>query len=80
MKVNNLSYEESMKQLEEILLELEEDDKTLAESLDKFKKGIELYKHCSKILTKAEGEVKVLLGDKESLQEVEFFREIENEY
>jgi exodeoxyribonuclease VII small subunit len=75
-----LSYEEAMSELEKILVELEDDDCTLQESIEKFKKGIELYKYCNNILKAAEGEVKVLLGDEESLAEFNFFKEDEDEY
>ncbi|MBC8588432.1 exodeoxyribonuclease VII small subunit [Tissierellaceae bacterium BX21] len=69
-----------MSELEKILVELEDDDCTLQESIEKFKKGIELYKYCNNILKAAEGEVKVLLGDEESLAEFNFFKEDEDEY
>lgn len=65
MKIDNLSYEEALVKLEEILKELEEDKYTLKESIDKFKKGVSLYNHCNKLLLKAEGEVKIILEDKD---------------
>lgn len=81
MKNNKLTYEEALLELENILEDLEEDNCTLSQSLEKFKKGIELYKYCNSLLSQAEGEIKVLLGDnKESLEEIDFFREALDEY
>lgn len=73
METNNLSYEEAVSKLEKILKDLENDDCTLNDSLDKFKKGIELYNYCNNLLSKAEGEIKILLRDDGmNMKEVEF--------
>ena len=73
METSNLSYEEAISKLEKILKDLENDDCTLNDSLDKFKKGIELYNYCNDLLSKAEGEIKILLRDDGmNMQEVEF--------
>lgn len=81
MEINNLSYEDAVIKLENILEELEVDECTLAESLEKYKNGILLYRHCNQILTGVEGEVKVLLAnEKEILEEIDFLREVEDEY
>lgn len=76
-----LTYEEAMLELESILDILEDEESTLQDSLDNFKKGITLYNYCSGILKSAEGEVKVLLGDdKDSLEEFNFLKEEEDDY
>ena len=81
MEINKLSYEEAIAKLEELLLDLENESCTLRDSLNKFKEGMDLYNHCSDILKKAEGEVKVLLGDdKDTLVEIDFVKEAEDEY
>lgn len=73
MNKMNISYEEAITQLELILKELEDDGCTLEESLKKFKKGMELYDYCNNLLTKAEGEIKILLeDDKGNLIDMEF--------
>lgn len=73
MEKNNLSYEEAVSKLEKILKDLENDDCTLIDSLDKFKKGIEMYNYCNDLLSKAEGEIKILLRDDGmNIKEVEF--------
>lgn len=63
MKIDKLSYEETLTELEGILKELEDGDCSLNESVDKFKQGIALYNHCNELLNKAEGEVKIVLKD-----------------
>lgn len=81
MDLKNLSYEDAIVELENILDELELGECTLAESLEKYKKGILLHRHCNEILSVAEGEVKVLLANEEEiLEELDFLREAEDEY
>ena len=63
MNKEKLSYEEAIEELEEIIKVLESGELSLRDSLDKFKKGIELYNYCNEILEGIEGEVKVLLKD-----------------
>lgn len=63
MNNENLTYEEAILKLESILKELEDDNCTLNDSIDKFKKGVELYNYCNDLLSKAEGEIKILLKD-----------------
>jgi exodeoxyribonuclease VII small subunit len=73
----NLSYEEAVKELETILEELEKEGLTLNESLEKFKKGVALYKYCNEILNDVEGEIKILLKDEEgNLEEKDFHVEV----
>ncbi|NMB08314.1 MAG: exodeoxyribonuclease VII small subunit [Tissierellia bacterium] len=60
----DLSYEEAVKELEQILKDLESGELSLKDSLDKFKRGVDLYNYCNEILKHIEGEVKILLKDK----------------
>mgnify|MGYP000630694088 FL=1 len=77
MKIEELSYEEAIKELEQIVEDLENDQLTLEESIRKFKRGVELYNYCNKILTKLEGEIKILLrDDKGNIYEDDFFVEV----
>ncbi|MCI8404360.1 MAG: exodeoxyribonuclease VII small subunit [Clostridia bacterium] len=55
------SFENSISELEEIVLRLENGDVTLDESLSLFEKGIKLSKNCQKMLDAAEKKVSVLL-------------------
>lgn len=77
MKKNDLTYEEAVKELEEILEDLEKENLSLNESLEKFKRGIVLYSHCNEILNNVEGEIKILLKDEEgNLDEEDFNMEV----
>lgn len=80
MEIKELSYEEALSELKVILNRLENDDLTLEKSLEMFKKGIELYKYCNNILTKTEGEVKVLLDEGEIFEEISFIKEEDGNY
>ena len=77
MKKNDLTYEEAVKELEEILEDLEQDNISLNESLEKFKRGVELYNHCNEILNHVEGEIKILFKDEDgNLDEEDFNMEV----
>lgn len=59
--MKELTYEESMNELENVVKELESNELTLDESISKFEKGMELSKHCSKLLEDAEKKITILL-------------------
>ncbi|MCP4270945.1 MAG: exodeoxyribonuclease VII small subunit, partial [Gammaproteobacteria bacterium] len=48
------NFETSLKELEEIVEQLETSDLTLDETLAKYESGIKIYKQCYQILEKAE--------------------------
>lgn len=69
----SLSFEEAMKELEEIVAKLEGNDLTLDESLNLYKRGIELAAYCNKRLSDAQGIVQVLTKNLHGeLQEIPF--------
>lgn len=73
----DMSYEEAIKELEDILEDLEREDITLEDSLKKFKRGVALYNYCNGILKDMEGEVKILLEDDEgNMTEEDFQMEV----
>jgi len=55
------SFEEALRKLEKIVLELEEGELSLEEALKKFEDGIELSRFCTQKLTRAEEKVKMLI-------------------
>lgn len=80
MENKDLSYEEALEELERIVVDLEKDELSLEDSVNTFKRGVELYKYCNKLLANAEGEVKLLLDDSDdSIMEIDFFKEDEND-
>ena len=60
-----------MKELEQVVKELESGELSLDESIKKFEKGMELSKHCSSLLEDAEKKITVLIEkeDGEVLEE-----------
>ncbi len=71
--MKNLSYEESIKELEQIVKELENGELTLDDSIKKFEKGMELSKHCSELLENAEKKITLLIEkDDNSFDEENF--------
>ena len=54
-------FETSLKELEEIVGQLETNDLTLDETLAKYESGIKIYKQCNQILEKAEKKINILL-------------------
>lgn len=63
----DLSYEEAYKKLEEILSNLESGTTSLDESLSLYESGINLYKHCNKLLEDAS--LKINKFTKDGLEE-----------
>ena len=59
------TFEQSMKQLERIVQELEEGDLPLEKAIKKFEEGIKLTKLCSEKLDETEKKISVLLKNSE---------------
>ena len=68
-----LNFEETMKELEKVVQELEKGDLNLDESIKEFEKGMELSKSASKYLEDAEKKITILINDGENnLKEEDF--------
>jgi exodeoxyribonuclease VII small subunit len=61
MKIENISFEQAMEQLEKITARLEEGDVPLEEALEEYKRGMELSALCHSKLKKAESELAKLV-------------------
>ena len=57
------NFETSLMNLEKIVAELESGQLSLEDSLERYKNGIDLIKHCNKLIDKAEKEVAKLTKD-----------------
>lgn len=69
-----------MKQLEEIVQELETGDLPLERAIKKFEEGIKLSKFCSEALDETEKRIQILLQDQEGkITEKPFITENESE-
>ena len=72
------TFEQSMKQLEQIVQELEDGDLPLEKALKKFEEGMKLTKLCSEKLDETEKKISVLLKNSEGrLAEQPFMSENE---
>ena len=60
-----VTFEQAMKDLEEIVRELEAGELPLEESLKKFEEGMKLSKLCSSKLEEAEQRVSILLKERD---------------
>lgn len=56
------TFEQSLKELEQVVLELEKGDMTLDNAVASFEKGIELSKVCAKKLDEAEKKINILVN------------------
>ena len=54
------NFENDLKKLQEILDDIESDELTLEESIEKYKEGVEISKKCQKALDEAKQIIKVL--------------------
>lgn len=61
MNEKNMTFEQNMKRLEEIVRAMERGDVALEESLKMFQEGTELIRTCSQLLDNAELQVKKVL-------------------
>ena len=61
--MDNKSFEEMMKNLEQIAKDLESGELSLDESVKKFEEGMEISKACSKVLEDAEKKITILIKD-----------------
>ena len=60
--MEEINFEEAMKKLEQITVELEKGDLSLDESVKKFEEGIKLSKECNKILEDSEKRINILIN------------------
>lgn len=63
--MEELSFEDAMKKLEDIANELEKDDLSLDESVKKFQEGMNLSIQCKDSLDKAEKQITILIDGQE---------------
>jgi exodeoxyribonuclease VII small subunit len=64
-----LTFEKAMKQLEQIVQELESADLPLEKALSKFEEGIRLSKYCSQTLDESEKRILLLTTDADGTTE-----------
>lgn len=79
-KEKEMTFEEAIKRLEEIVYEIEDKNLSLEDSILKFKEGMELANFCNKKLDEAERKINVLIKNEEGeLVEEDFEFKEEND-
>ena len=61
--LDDLTFEEAIKKLEDTIEKMEQKELSLEEMLNSFQEGIKLTHHCKNILTHAEKKIDMLLED-----------------
>lgn len=69
---NEINFEETMKQLEELANELEKGDLPLDKSVAKFEEGMQLSRACIEMLEEAEKKISILLQENGKIKEENF--------
>ncbi len=64
--VSKLSFEQTIKELSDIVGKIEQGRIPLQDSLQQYEKGMTLIKHCREILAKAEKRIEKVSAEKES--------------
>ena len=72
MSITNLTFEQALEELQEIIKKIEKGELKLDEALEQFQRGIELYKFCNNTLNEAEGKIKIILQEKNNIVEEDF--------
>jgi exodeoxyribonuclease VII small subunit len=76
--VQELTFEQALARLEELVRSLEEGKLPLAESLATFEEGVRLLRRCAKELEETEGKVELLLEDQDGKVFTKLFEEAED--
>jgi len=69
------TFESKMKELENIVADLEKGDSGLEESLKKFENGMKISKECLKLLENAEKKITIILENNGEIVEEDFATE-----
>ncbi len=73
MKIlENISFENAIKDLDDIVEQLENKELSLDDSLKLFEKGISLYRFCSNKLNQAEEKIQMIVEENGVIQSVPF--------
>jgi exodeoxyribonuclease VII small subunit len=68
-ELSKLNFEESIRQLKEIVDKIEQGQIPLQDSLDQYEKGMSLIKHCRSILQKAEKRIEKISREEQAEEE-----------
>jgi exodeoxyribonuclease VII small subunit len=66
--ISTLNFEESIKQLQDIVSKIEQGEIPLQDSLDQYERGMALINHCRGILQKAEKRIEKITAEDAAVQ------------
>lgn len=66
-----MKFEEKMKKIEEIIMDLEKDQVDLDDSISKYTEAMKLIKECDESLKKAEHKISKIVTENNTLEEFE---------
>lgn len=72
--MQEVSFEEKLKQLEDVVKELETGKLNLEESVKKFEQGMKLSKECNEMLQNAEKRINILIKKEDGVTEENFIQ------
>lgn len=75
-EIKKLSFEEAMKELEEIVKRLEEGRGNLEEAIDMYERGIGLKQHCEKRLREAQMRIEKIMLTEDATPTIEAFERV----
>ena len=67
-KINDLSFEDSIKELDNIVDKINGDSLSVNDMVELFERGIMLNKHCKSILDNTKGKIYKLIKDNDELK------------
>ena len=70
--MKEISFEEAMGQLQDVVQELEKGTLNLDESVKKFEEGVKLSKQCNEMLENAEKKINLLIKKDDQIVEEQF--------
>ena len=65
MKEKDIKFEDKILELEKITKELESDELTLDDSIEKFENGMKISKECKEMLDNVEKRITILIDEEE---------------
>ena len=75
-EIKKLSFEEAMKELEEIVKRLEDGRGNLEEAIDMYERGIGLKQHCEKRLREAQMRIEKIMLTEDATPTIEAFERV----
>ncbi len=70
-EIKEMSFEDTIQELRDIVTKIEEGQIPLQESIDKYERGMSLIKHCREALQQAEKKIEKISDQQQEIEESE---------